>query len=107
MSNVDWILITLVRAISRVRANNAILPPPPPPFPPLQPSPPSDQAFCACFACATEAEYNTKGNFGRKKSERGKKKKKSDLSRFSLHLAIELRITTNKSDKSWLDVIKH
>lgn len=78
MSNVDWILITLVRAISRVRANNAtLLPPPPPPFPPLQPSPPSGQAFCACFACATEAEYNTRGRkFWEKKiGEREKEKK--------------------------------
>lgn len=103
MSNVDWILITLVRAISRVRANNATLP-----FllfnPPLLPA--------KLFALVLPARQKRNiiregGNFGRKKSERGKKKKKSDLSRFSLHLAIELRITTNKSDKSWLDVIKH
>ena len=108
MSNVDWILITLVRAISRVRANNVILLLLP--FllfnPPLLPA--------KLFALVLPARQKRNiiregGNFGRKKSERGKKKKKekSDLSRFPLHLAIELRITTNKSDKSWLDVIKH
>lgn len=103
MSNVDWILITLVRAISRVRANNAT---PPPPFPPLQPSPSSDQAFCACFASRQKRNIIREGgNFERKKSERGKKKKKNPIYPVSLHFAIELRITTNKSDKSWRDVI--
>lgn len=92
MSNVDWILITLVRAISRVRANNAT---PPPPFPPLQPSPPSDQAFCACFASRQKRNIIREGgNFERKKSERGKKKKKekSDLSHFT---SLRNRITNN------------
>lgn len=82
MSNVDWILITLVRAISRVRANNAT---PPPPFllfnPPLLPG----QAFCACFASRQKRNIIREGgNFERKKSKR-EGEKKSDLSTVSPH----------------------
>lgn len=91
MSNVDWILITLVRAISRVRANNAT---PPPPFPPLQPSPPSDQAFCACFASRQKRNIIREGgNFERKKSERGKKKKKNPI--YPYFTSLRNRITNN------------
>lgn len=90
MSNVDWILITLVRAISRVRANNATLPS-------SSSTSPFLPSFLRLFCLATEAEYNTRerGNFERKKSERGGEKKKKN----SIYPVSDRgEITANKSD---------
>lgn len=90
MSNVDWILITLVRAISRVRANNATLPS-------SSSTSPFLPSFLRLFCLATEAEYNTRGRkFWEKKigEGRGKKKKKNSI----YPVSDRGEITTNKSD---------
>lgn len=63
--------------------------------PPLQP-PPSCQAFCACFAWRQKRNIiRERGNFERKKSERGGGKKKKN----SIYPVSDRgEITANKSD---------